>query len=280
MDISKGREVLPKNVKPLHYDIVLDPDLETFKYAGQVTIDLDVVEDTTSISLNTLEIDIQDMKITSGGKTIGSSSMKVTYDEDKQTAKIDIDQTVSAGSKAQLWLSFEGTLNDKMAGFYRSKYMNEKGEEKYMATTQFEPTDARRAIPCFDEPALKATFTVTLIAEPHLTCLSNMDVESQNEIDSKTTGKKKKVVRFNRSPLMSTYLLAFIVAELKVYECNDFRVPVRTFVTPDKNPELGKYAAELGAKTLAFYEKEFDSKFPLPKMDQVAVPDFAAGAME
>lgn len=275
MDISMGREVLPKNVKPLHYDLTLEPDLEKFTYEGHVTIELDVVEDTRSISLNTVQVDILSTKVTSGSTTI-SSSPKISYNEDTQTTTVEFDQTIPAGTKATLYHKFKGTLNDNMAGFYRSSYRTESGEEKYMATTQMEPTDARRAFPCFDEPALKSTFTVTLIADDHLTCLSNMDV-----LGEKTVGKNRKAVTFNKTPLMSTYLLAFIVGELKVYEdTTTFRLPVRVYCTPDKNPEHGKFSAELGARTLAFYEKEFDSEFPLPKMDMVAIPDFSAGAME
>ncbi|KAK3715670.1 Aminopeptidase 2 mitochondrial [Vermiconidia calcicola] len=279
MDISKGREVLPKNVKPLHYDLTLEPNFETFKYEGEVTIDLDVMEDTTSITLNTIDIDIQETKVTSGSSTIASSP-KLTLDEDAQTTKIEFDQSIPAGSKAQLHHKFTGTLNDKMSGFYRSSYKGENGEDKWMATTQMEPTDARRAFPCFDEPALKATFSVILIADDEMTCLSNMDVSGEKKVDSKMVGKKRKAVSYNKSPLMSTYLLAFIVGELKVYETDQFRVPVRVYCTPDKHTEHGKFAAELGAKTLAFYEKEFASDFPLPKMDMVAIPDFSAGAME
>ncbi|KAK5134292.1 hypothetical protein LTR08_006721 [Meristemomyces frigidus] len=279
MDISKGREVLPKNVKPLHYDLTLEPDLESFKYEGTVTIHLDVVEDTKSISLNTIDIDILETKITSG-ETVISSAPKITYNDDTQTTKVDFDQVIPAGSKATLFHKFTGTLNDSMAGFYRSSYKDAEGKEKYMATTQMEPTDARRAFPCFDEPALKATYTVTLVADHDMTCLSNMDVSGEKDVHSHMAGKKRKAVTFNPTPLMSTYLLAFIIGELKVYETNSFRVPVRVYCTPDKDTEHGKFAAELGAQTLAFYEKEFDSKFPLPKMDMVAIPDFSAGAME
>lgn len=175
---------------------------------------------------------------------------------------------------------FTGYLNDKMAGFYRSSYQGEDGSTKYIAVTQMEPTDARRAFPCFDEPALKAEFSVTLIADKNHTCLSNMDQASEKEIDSKITGGKRKAVTFNKTPLMSTYLLAFIIGELKVIETNDFRVPVRVFATPDKNIEHGRFSLELAARTLDFYEKTFDSKFPLPKMDMAAIPDFSAGAME
>lgn len=279
MDVSKGRQVLPKNVKPIHYDLTLEPDLESFKYNGTVTIELDVVEDTKSISLNTSEIDIHETKVTSGDSVI-SSSPKLSYNEDAQTTKVEFDQTIPAGSKAKLFHKFTGTLNDNMAGFYRSSYKDEQGNEKWMATTQMEATDARRAFPCFDEPALKATYSVTLVADHKMTCLSNMDVASEKDVDSEITSSKRKAVTFNKTPPMSTYLLAFIIGELKAYEDNSFRIPVRVFVTPDKDIEQGKFSAELGARTLEFYEKEFASDFPLPKMDMVAIPDFSAGAME
>ena len=182
---------------------------------------------------------------------------------------------MEAGSQATLKLEFTGTLNDNMAGFYRSTYKGKDGSTRYMATTQMEPTDARRAFPCFDEPALKAKFTVTLVADPELTCLSNMDVKSEQN-----TASNKKAVTFNTTPPMSTYLLAFIVGELNVIESKDFRIPVRVFAPPDQDIQRGKFSVDLAAKTLAFYEKKFDSQFPLPKMDMVAIPDFSAGAME
>ncbi|KAK4560957.1 Aminopeptidase 2 mitochondrial [Recurvomyces mirabilis] len=279
MDVSAGREVLPKNVKPLHYDLTLEPNFETFKYHGTVTIELDVLEDTKSVSLNTYDIEIKETQVTAGDRTI-SSSPKISYDTDSQTTKVEFDQTIPAGSKAKLFHKFTGNLNDNMAGFYRSSYKDEKGNEKWMATTQMEATDARRAFPCFDEPALKASFTVTLVADHNLTCLSNMDEASTNDVQSEFSSSKRKAVTFNKTPLMSTYLLAFIIGELKVYEDHSFRIPVRVFMTPDKTLDHGKFSAELGARTLEFYEKEFASPFPLPKMDMVAIPDFSAGAME
>ena len=193
---------------------------------------------------------------------------------------MSFDKTIPAGSKAQMTQTFTGTLNDKMAGFYRSSYKHPDGTTHWMATTQMEATDARRAFPCFDEPALKATYTVTLIADKNLTCISNMDVATENEVESKMTGSTRKAVTFNKTPLMSTYLLAFIVSELKYIESNAFRVPVRVYATPDKNIEHGRFSLDLAAKTLEFYEKTFDSPFPLPKMDMAAIPDFSAGAME
>ncbi|KAL3600265.1 Aminopeptidase 2 mitochondrial [Fusarium poae] len=279
LDIRRGRQVLPKNVKPLHYDLTLEPNFETFKYEGTVVIDFDVVEDSTSIALNTVDLEIHDTLVEANGSTI-SSSPTLDYDKDSQTTTITFDKTIPAGQKARLTQRFTGTLNDDMAGFYRSSYKDEQGNTKYIATTQFEATDARRAFPCLDEPALKATFTVTLIADKDLVCLGNMDVASEKEVDSKVTGKKSKSITYNKTPIMSTYLLAFIIGDLKQYETNNFRVPIRVWCTPDQNLDHAVFSAELAARTLEFYEEQFGSKYPLPKMDMVAVPDFAAGAME
>lgn len=240
---------------------------------------LDVVEDTDSISLNSIDIDILETRVTADAKDVPVEA-KLSYNKDTQTTTVSLKHKLSASSKATLTLVFKGTLNENLAGFYRSSYKDADGTEKYLATTQMEPTDARRAFPCFDEPALKSQFTITLIADKHLTCLSNMDVKSEKEVHSKMSGATKKAVTFNKTPLMSTYLLAFIVGELKVIETNNFRVPVRVYATPDKDIEHGKFSVELAARTLDFYETQFNSPFPLPKMDMVAIPDFSAGAME
>ncbi|OAL06541.1 hypothetical protein IQ06DRAFT_208141 [Phaeosphaeriaceae sp. SRC1lsM3a] len=277
--IAGAREVLPTNVKPLHYDLKLEPNFEDFTYEGSVVIDLDVNEDSTSIALNTNELKIHSTKVTAGDKLV-SDSPKVSHNDDTQTTTVSFDQSITKGSKAQLTMTFSGILNDNMAGFYRSSFKAEDGSTTYMATTQMEPTDARRAFPCFDEPALKAKFTVTLVADDKMTCLSNMDVASEKTVDSKVTGGKRKAVTFNPTPLMSTYLLAFIIGELNYIETNSFRVPVRVYAPKDKDIEHGRFSLELAAKTLAFYEKTFNSDFPLPKMDMIAIPDFSAGAME
>jgi len=279
IDITKGREVLPANVKPVHYDLTLEPDFANFTYQGTVTIDLDVVDDTTSIALNTNELKIHSTKVTAGQQVI-TESPHVATDDDAQTTTVSFDQAIPGGSQAKLTMAFAGVLNDNMAGFYRSSFKAADGSTTYMATTQMEPTDARRAFPCFDEPALKAKFTVTLIADEKMTCLSNMDVASEEPIQSTISGGRRKAVTFNPTPLMSTYLLCFIVGELNYIETNNFRVPVRVYAPKDRDIEHGRFSLELAAKTLAFYEKTFDSPFPLPKMDMVAIPDFSAGAME
>lgn len=229
--------------------------------------------------MNTTELTLHSATVSAGDQSAATEA-SFTHNEDKQETTFNLKQTLPGGSKAKLSISFEGVLNNNMAGFYRSSFKDEDGQTKYLATTQMEPTDARRAFPCFDEPALKAEFTVTLIADDKMTCLSNMDVASETKVDSKITGGQRKAVTFNKSPPTSTYLLAFIIGELNYIETNSFRLPVRVYAPKGQNIEHGRFSLELAAKTLEFYEKTFDSEFPLPKMDMVAIPDFSAGAME
>ncbi|KAI1859740.1 hypothetical protein JX265_010189 [Neoarthrinium moseri] len=281
-DPTQGRELLPTNVIPRHYDVTLEPDFEKFTFKGTVLIDFDVKEETKSISLHTIEIDIHSAHVKDGDKIVtpDSSSSAVTYDESKQVSKIDLKDAVPAGGKATLEVKFTGQLNDSMAGFYRSTYKKPDGTEGILATTQMEANDCRRAFPCFDEPLHKAKFTVTLIADKHLTCLSNMDVASESEVTSEINGTTKKAVKFNPTPLMSTYLVAFIIGDLNYIETKNFRVPIRVYAPPSSDIEHGRFSLELAARTLDYYEKIFGADFPLPKMDMVAIPDFAAGAME
>ncbi|ROT40104.1 aminopeptidase [Sodiomyces alkalinus F11] len=270
--------LLPTNVVPRHYDLTLEPHFETLKFDGSVKIDLDVAEDSRTITLHELEIEIKHASLTlrapHGQETIWNEP-EITHDEEKQSATFAFRDVIPKNSKAVLDIKYVGELNDKMAGFYRSYYSNPDGSKGVIATTQMEATDARRAFPCFDEPGLKAEFTVTLVADKDLTCLSNMAVRDEKLLES-----GKKAVRFNKTPLMSTYLVAFIVGKLNYIESNAFRVPIRVYAPPSEDIEHGRYALDIAAKGLEFYEKAFGIPYPLPKLDQVAMPDFAAGAME
>ncbi|KAI0483133.1 peptidase family M1-domain-containing protein [Xylariaceae sp. FL0804] len=277
-DPTQGRELLPTNVIPTHYDVTLEPDFDKFTFEGKVLIDFDVKEESKSISLHTLEIDIHSVHVKSGESVVTSSSA-ITYDKSKQVAKIELKDAVPQG-KTQLEVKFTGQLNDSMAGFYRSTYKKSDGSEGILATTQMEANDCRRAFPCFDEPMHKAKFTVTLIADKNLTCLSNMDVASETDVKSEMSGSPKKAVKFNTTPLMSTYLVAFIIGELNYIETKKFRVPIRVYAPASSDIEHGRFSLDLAARTLEYYEKVFGADFPLPKMDMVAIPDFAAGAME
>ncbi|KAG7110818.1 Aminopeptidase 2 like protein [Verticillium longisporum] len=237
------RGLLPTNIVPRHYDVTLEPNFETFRFDGLVKIDLDFAEDSTSITLHALDIDIKHAAVVLDGQATTLSSADISHNEDRQTSTFDLKKTVSKGTKGQIEIKFEGELNDKMAGFYRSTYKKADGSTGIIATSQMEATDCRRAFPCFDEPALKAEFTVTLIADKNLTCLSNMDVAEETDAHD-----GKKAVKFNKSPLMSTYLIAFIVGELNYIETTAFRVPIRVYAPPSEDIEHGRYALDIAAK--------------------------------
>lgn len=262
------REVLPTNVTPRRYNLTVEPLFDSFTFNGSVAIDVDVNTPLSSITLNAVEIEIHSATVN------GADVAKTTLDDEKQTVTLDLAAELPAESKATVELKFTGILNDKMAGFYRSSYTDENGNTAYLATTQMEPTDCRRAFPSFDEPALKAHFDISLVSAAKLVHLSNMDVKEVQELDG---GRKKTV--FNTTPLMSTYLVAFIVGDLRHVENTSYSVPIKVWATPGLE-HLGQYSADIAAKTLAFFDKKFDIPYPLPKMDMVAIHDFLAGAME
>src|SRR5207253_7218660 len=170
--------------------------------------------------------------------------------------------------------AFRGTLNDKLRGFYRSVYKDPSGVSRTMAATQFEATDARRAFPCWDEPSFKAVFAVTLAIDPALTAVSNTSIVSE------TPENGRKVVKFADAIVMSTYLVAFVVGELEHTEPTSVgRVPLSVWCVPGKK-RLAKFGQEIGAASLAFFEDYYGLPYPGDKLDLLAIPDFAAGAME
>jgi puromycin-sensitive aminopeptidase len=173
-----------------------------------------------------------------------------------------------------LRIKFRGILNDKLHGFYRSQYTDAAGKLQTVATTQFEATDARRAIPCWDEPALKAVFGVTLIIDDDLTALSNAGIKSERKLGN---GKKETV--FKDTIRMSTYLLAFIIGEFEATAPVDAGTPLRVVHVPGKRALTG-WAEQIGAYSLKFFADYYGIPYPGDKLDLIAIPDFAAGAME
>ncbi|CAG8660596.1 21427_t:CDS:10 [Cetraspora pellucida] len=263
------RQVLPTNVRPTHYDLTLTPDLQSFTFEGTETINLNINQNTKTIILNANEIQVNQNTVT------------ISHDTQKQTVTLTFPEELPAGSKAALYLEFTGILNDKMNGFYRSSYKDSDGNTKYLATTQFEATDARRAFPSWDEPAIKATFDITLIVSPELTALSNMNVISETAHEG-----GKKCVKFATTPIMSTYLIAFIVGDLAYVETSTTGlhnggkpVLVRVYATKG-NEHLGQFSLDVAAEVLEYFAEVFGIPYPLPKCDMVAIPDFEAGAME
>jgi len=262
---------LPRNVVPTRYDLRLEPDLQTFTFAGEETVTLAVREATREILLNAVELSIERAEIAEGsGRTLSAA---VALDEASERCRLTFAEPIAPGTW-RLRLVFRGTLNDKLHGFYRSTYKDAAGRAHTLAATQFEATDARRAFPCWDEPALKAVFASTLVIDPALVALSNTAV-TQERVE-----KGRKVVRFADTIPMSTYLVAFVVGELEATEAVSVGgTPLRVVCTPGKQ-RLAAFGQAIGAYSLKLYEDYYGQPYPGDKLDLVAIPDFAAGAME
>ena len=268
---EQERVLLPEDVSPKRYDITLTPDLDRFTFSGSESVDVEVKTATRHVVLHATELDIHSAALERDG--VSHEPERIEANEDEETVALVFSEPLEPGP-ARLDIEFTGQLNDKMHGFYRSLY-HVDGEERTMAVTQFEATDARRAFPCWDEPARKAVFAVTLVVPEDRVAVSNMP---PREIETGADGLK--TVRFADTPVMSTYLLAFIVGEFDHVETEtEEGVTVRVY-TPLGRREQGRFALEVAAKTLSFFHGYFDIAYPLPKMDLVAIPDFAAGAME
>ena len=255
-------------VIPINYELMFEPLFHNFKFNGEEVITLNLSKPTNSIKIDAAELSIKESHIIHGGKIISSESSLNEKDE-----KLTIKLAKKIKGKAKLSIKFTGTLNDRLLGFYKSQYKDKKGKTKYIATTQFEAADARRAFPCWDEPAVKATFDVSLLVDKHLDAISNMPV-----ISKKKTGTKI-LHKFGRTPIMSTYLLYLGVGEFEYLHGKLRNIKIR-IVTTKGNKNKGKLSLDFTKKFLGEYEKYFGIKYPLPKLDMIAIPDFAAGAME
>jgi aminopeptidase 2 len=187
--------------------------------------------------------------------------------------------SLSLDTTASLHLHYAGPLRSDITGFFVSPYKHADGTEDSILTTFTAPTNARRAFPCFDEPALKATFTMSLVTDPGLTCLGNMPIEETASItDADDT--VKTLTRFETTPPMSTYLLTWAVGNLSYTENTSARIPVRIYVSPADNPDVTHYAADIIARGITSYEALFGVEYPLPKLDLLAPPVFMQGGME
>ena len=264
---------LPENVRPLRYQVTLEPNLEKFTFDGSADIGIVVNEETDTIVLNAIELQIASAVITDkqGGT---AKATDIIFDQNRERVSIILPSQLEVGNHT-LHLKFSGYLNDQLRGFYRSRYLDAEGAEHFMATTQFEATDARRAIPCWDEPSVKAIFEITLVVPNQLQAISNMPV-----IEEVMVANGKKAVSFEATPLMSTYLLAFVVGDLACVEGHAVGgTLIRVWATKGKE-HLGQFALENSINALSYMNEYFGIDYPLPKMDHIAIPDFAAGAME
>src|SRR3954463_4089833 len=257
---------LPDNVVPSHYDIAVTPDLEAATFTGTETIAATLKKAATIITLNAAEIQFDTVTVKSGGR---SEQARVSLDPAKEQATFTVEREVPAGL-VQINLQYRGILNDQLRGLYLSRANNRR-----YAVTQLEATDARRMFPSFDEPAYKATFTLTATIDQADHAISNGAVVS----DTPGPGSGKHTVRFDTTPKMSTYLVALAVGDFECQSGSADSIPIRICSTPDKKGQTG-VALEAAEAILRYYNKYYTVKYPFKKLDVVAVPDFAAGAME
>ncbi len=276
-DVSPDAHRLPRTARPVRYDLELAPDLATAAFAGSVVVALEVLEATDVLVCNAAELEVTAAWVEVGGRRIAATAV---VDEDAERCTVTLESTLGPGP-ATLHLAFRGGLNDKLRGFYRSTFTDPPvdGEgsaaTRTIAVTQFEATDARRAFPCWDEPEHKAVFGVTLVVAEDLVAVSNGP-----ELSRRPAGDGRVAVTFADTMPMSTYLVAFAVGPLEASRTvQTAGVPMRVLARPGQ-VHLTEFALEVGAFALQWFADYYGIAYPGDKLDMVAVPDFAFGAME
>jgi len=263
--IRGNAQRLPQTVKPEHYSLTLAPDLKAATFTGKESIDVTLLQPLDAITLNAAEIKFQSVTAVVDGKTL---TAKVSEEASKQQVTFGFGQKIPAG-KLTIDVQYTGILNNELRGFYLSKTA-----KRNYAVTQFESTDARRAFPGFDEPAFKATFDVTLIVDKADTAISNTNI-----VHDEPRPDDKHAITFATTPKMSTYLVAFLVGDFQCLSGSSDGVPIRACATPDQ-VQYGAFALSAAEFVLHYYDTYFGIKYPMPKLDMIALPDFEAGAME
>ena len=257
---------LPGTVLPEHYTLAFTPDLEKETFRGRESIRVTVTEPTTTITLQAAEIEFGEVTITAGGRT---QKARVTVDPSKETATFTVPERLAEGP-ATIDVTYTGVLNDKLRGFYISKANGRK-----YAVTQMGATDARRAFPAFDEPIYKATYDISLTVDAGDTAISN----GRQLTDTPGPEPGKHTLTFERTPKMSSYLVAMVVGDFVCRAGNADGTPLRVCSTPDKR-DLTAFALEAATVEVKFFNTYFGIKYPFKKLDLIGVPDFSAGAME
>ncbi|MHA1836121.1 MAG: M1 family metallopeptidase, partial [Candidatus Odinarchaeia archaeon] len=253
---------------PLNYIIHLEPDLESFTFKGIVQIEMKSEE-----NIDVVVLDAKDLEVSNCWIRVNDDFVKCEYSVDSKNEKLEIRLPHMVRGIFDLKIKYSGLINDLMAGFYRSQYEH-KGVRKFIAVTQFEENDARRAFPCFDHPAKKATFEIEFVIDKEIVGVSNTAI-----IEEADLGDGKKLVRFEKTPLMSTYLVFFGIGDFEFIADESKKPIIRVATTPGKT-RFGHFGLDMARKSITFGEEYTGFKFPLSKCDYIAVPDFAFGAME
>lgn len=290
---QSDRDILPKGLTPVHYDLkVFDINIPDLTFAGEVSIEYSVEKTSDTVYLNARDLEITEAKVAVfSTKTESTVPVKeISYDKATEVVSIDLVSPIEeSATKVVVTVNYKAIIQTNMAGFYRSQYKDQDGNDAAMLSTQFEATDARRAFPCADEPELKATFDVSVEVPEDWTALSNMPViSSTTPGDGKKSAestKNVKIVKFERTPIMSTYLLAWATGDFEYVEAftersyNGKKVPVRVYTTRGLSKQ-GELALHSATKIIDYYSTLFDIDYALPKADLLAVHEFSHGAME
>ena len=264
---------LPRTVIPSRYELAIEPDLAAGTFRGAEDVRITVREPVREIVLNAVDLRVEDGRLTNGNG-MKLDVAEISLDRANERARVLLAEPAPPGEWT-LHLEYTGVLNERLVGFYPSTYTDADGRTRTIATTHFEAADARRAFPCWDEPDLKAVFSVTLVVEEGVVALSNTP-----EVGREPSGDRKVAVRFDDTIHMSTYLVAWVVGPLELTEAVDVDgVPLRVAHVPGKG-HLVDFAVESGAFSLRFFTDYYGIPYPEKKVDFVALPDFAAGAME
>jgi len=291
---------LPKQVGPLEYSIRIVPDVSKFTFSGSETVKLKTTAPVRELVLNSLELEIARASI--DGTQLSPAAIKL--DPNNELLTIALPNELAIGEHC-LALEFSGTITPKGRGFYYMPYQEQgTGAKKIALGTQFEPSDARRFFPCWDEPSFRARFQLTAVVPENWVAVSNMPIESERKIN---VPEGSKEVRFQQTPPMSSYLNVFVAGELdeietkiagtdtvverytsnpgqkkisrQRYKSKTAPLQVRVIATKGK-AESGRYALESTAQILQYYNDYFGVRYPLPKLDQIAIPGGFGGAME
>ena len=266
-----NKALLPKLVKPIRYEVKLDIDLDNFVYDGSQNVELEILKETKSFEVNAIDIEIISASLINEDLQI---DLNFEYIEDLERISFTTTQNISVG-KYILKLKFNSTITNDLKGFYKSQFLDLNDDEKWIATTQFEPTSARNAFPCWDEPEYKAVFSITLVSDEKYLRVSNEKVLEENRLDN---GRIETT--FVDSMKMSTYLVAFVIGELEVTEIGSVgNTQIRIIHRPGFSHQTN-FAGVAGMKILEFFENYYQIPYPGSKLDLIAIPDFAMGAME
>lgn len=268
-------------MKPTVYDLYLNPDVTSGMFSGHNVISLNITESTKTITLHSHLLNITKVQVFNGEIEIKSV---FALEKTKEFLIVDAEQELAVSEdRYKLRIEFSGKMDDKIIGLYSSSYLKPDGSTKTIATSKFEPTYARQAFPCFDEPDMKAIYKVTLVTPTtgDYHALSNMPQSGS----PKDIGNGLQEVTFEDSVAMSTYLSAFIVSDFDFLEADvkahgmgeDFKM--RVYATPEQKSKMN-FALDTGVKITEYYIDYFKVEYPLPKLDMAAIPDFVSGAME